>query len=77
MLKIRLRRGGMRNAPYYRIVVSDSLRTPSASTVDEVGHYDPSRETHKIKLNKDRVNYWLGKGAKMSDTVRSIVKRAQ
>ena len=77
MLKIRLRRGGMRNAPYYRIVVSDSLRTPSATTVDEVGHYDPSHETHKINLDKDRVSYWLGKGAKMSDTVKSIVKRAQ
>lgn len=77
MLKIRLRRGGMRNAPYYRIVVSDSLRTPSASVVEEVGHYDPSRETHKINLDKDRVNYWLGKGARMSDTVKSIVKRAQ
>ncbi|HEV8435859.1 MAG TPA: 30S ribosomal protein S16, partial [Thermoanaerobaculia bacterium] len=41
MLKIRLRRGGATHAPFYRIVVSDSQKTPSASTVEQIGHYDP------------------------------------
>lgn len=75
MLKIRLRRGGMKHAPFYRIVVSDSLKTPSASTVEQIGYYDPKKEPAEVKIDKDRVAYWLGKGAKMSDTVRSLVKK--
>lgn len=76
MLKIRLRRGGMKHAPFYRIVVSDSLKTPSASTVEQLGHYDPKKEPAEVKIDKDRVAFWLSKGAKMSDTVRSLVKKA-
>lgn len=75
MLKIRLRRGGAAHSPYYRIVVSDSLNTPRASTVEEVGFYDPKKNPAQFRVDTERVNYWLSRGAKMSDTVRSLMKK--
>lgn len=76
MLKIRLRRGGSKHAPFYRVVVSDSLRTPSAATVEQVGSYDPKRNPALIEIDKERVNFWVGKGAQLSDTVKQILKKA-
>jgi small subunit ribosomal protein S16 len=76
MLKIRLRRGGSKHSPFYRIVVSDSLKTPSAATVEQVGHYNPTKEPVQITIDKERVNYWVGQGAQLSPTVKSILKRA-
>jgi small subunit ribosomal protein S16 len=76
MLKIRLRRQGAKHAPFYRIVVSGSLKTPAAATVEQVGIYDPKKSPAEVKLDKERVDFWLAQGAKMSDTVRSLVKKA-
>ena len=75
MLKIRLRRGGATHAPFYRIVVSDSLKTPSAATVEQIGHYDPKRNPADVKIDHARVDYWLSKGAQLSPTVKSILKK--
>jgi small subunit ribosomal protein S16 len=77
MLKIRLRRGGATHSPYYRIVVSDSLKTPSAATVEQIGHYNPGRNPADVKIDKARVEYWVSKGAQLSPTVRSLLKKAQ
>ena len=75
MLKIRLRRGGATHSPFYRIVVSDSLRTPSASTVEQIGHYDPKRNPADVKIDRARVDFWVSKGAQLSPTVKSILKK--
>ena len=75
MLKIRLRRQGATHNPFYRIVVSDSLKTPSASTVEQIGHYDPKRNPADVKIDHARVDYWLSKGAQLSPTVKSILKK--
>jgi small subunit ribosomal protein S16 len=77
MLKIRLRRGGSTHAPYYRIVVSDSLKTPTASTVEQIGFYNPGTKPAQFEIDKARVEYWTGKGAKLSETVRSLLKKKQ
>src|SRR5207248_7553502 len=77
MLKIRLRRQGATHAPFYRIVVSDSLKTPSASTVEQIGHYDPKRNPADVKIDKARVDYWVSKGAQLSPTVKSILKKTK
>lgn len=77
MLKIRLRRGGATHSPFYRIVVSESTRTPRASVVEELGTYDPKREPMVVDLRQDRIDYWLGKGAKMSETVASLVRKGR
>ena len=76
MLKIRLRRAGSKHAPFYRIVVSDSLKTPLAATVEQIGFYNPTKEPVQLKLDRERVDYWVGKGAQLSDTVRQLLKRA-
>lgn len=76
MLKIRLRRQGSRHAPFYRIVVSDSKNTPKASTVEQLGFYNPGTRPTELKLDKSRVEYWVGKGAQLSPTVKSLLKRA-
>jgi len=75
MLKIRLRRGGSTHAPFYRIVVSDSLRTPRAATVEQIGHYDPKRTPSEFKVDRERVDYWVSKGAQLSPTVKSLLKK--
>jgi len=75
MLKIRLRRMGARNRPFYRVVVSDSRSTPTASAVEEIGVYDPRQDPPRVELDRARVDYWVGKGAQLSDTVRQIVAR--
>ena len=68
MLKIRLRRQGATHAPFYRVVVSDSLKTPSAATIEQIGHYD-------VKIDRARVDYWVSKGAQLSPTVKSLIKK--
>lgn len=77
MLKIRLRRMGKRHSPFYRVVVSDSRRTPTASAVDEVGHYDPQPSPPRLALNLDRLRYWQQQGAQLSPTVQKLMKRAE
>ncbi|HXO20657.1 MAG TPA: 30S ribosomal protein S16 [Thermoanaerobaculia bacterium] len=73
MLKIRLRRMGARNSPFYRVVVSDSRQVPTASAVEEVGHYDPTKNPAQVKIDSARVDYWVGRGAQMSPTVKKLL----
>lgn len=75
MLTIRLRRMGGRNKPYYRVVVSDSRRTPTSEAVEELGSYDPHANPPKVQLNRERVNEWVAKGAMLSPTVKKLVAR--
>lgn len=77
MLKIRLRRMGKRHAPFYRVVVSDSRRTPIASAVEEVGHYNPRPTPPDIRLDVERVRYWQGQGALLSPTVKKLLHRVE
>ncbi len=75
MVKIRLRRTGRKNSPSYRIVVSDSRKTPSSSALAELGHYDPQeRKGHELKIDSDLAISWLLKGAIPSDSVKTIFK---
>jgi small subunit ribosomal protein S16 len=75
MLKIRLRRQGSTHAPFYRIVVSDSRLTPRASTVEQIGTYDPTRDPAHFQVDTERVDYWVSKGARLSPTVRSLIRK--
>lgn len=75
MLTIRLRRMGARNRAFFRFVVSDSRRAPTASAVEEVGHYDPVQEPPVLNIDRERVDYWVSKGAKLSNTVKTLLKR--
>ena len=75
MVKIRLRRMGARNSPYYRIVVSDSRLTARAWVLEEIGSYDPVAGIDKVKVDRERAQFWIGRGALVSPTVRSILGR--
>lgn len=77
MVKIRLRRMGARNAPFYRVVVSDSRRVPTASAIEEVGWYDPAKQPAQMKLDAGRIDYWVGRGAQLSPTVAKLLAQTQ
>lgn len=76
MVKIRLRRTGRKNSPSYRIVVSDSRRTPTSSALAEIGHYDPQdRKNYDLVIDEKAAIDWLLKGAQPSPTVESLFKK--
>jgi small subunit ribosomal protein S16 len=75
MLRIRLRRMGARNRPYYRIVVSDSRRTARAEVLEELGSYDPVMNPPALSFDRERARQWIGKGARVSPTVQSLLDR--
>lgn len=75
MLRIRLSRVGKRKQPAYRVVVIDQRKARNSAYVEVVGHYDPRRQPAAIDLKGERIQYWLGKGAQPSDTVRSFLRR--
>lgn len=75
MLKIRLRRVGGTNAPAYRIVVSDSRRTPTAEVLEELGYYDPTRNPPLLDLDGEKAKVWMAKGATASATVQRLLAR--
>jgi len=77
MLMIRLRRGGAKHHPIYRVVVSDSRQRPTSKYLDQVGFYNPQSEPPEIRIDFDKVDEWQGKGAGVSETVRSLIRRAQ
>ena len=77
MVKIRLRRMGAKKAPYYRIVVADSRSPRDGRFIEEVGTYDPMADIEKLKVNKERVEYWIANGAQPTDTVRGLLKKAE
>ena len=77
MLKIRLRRMGSRHRPFYRVVVSDSRRVPTASALEEVGYYNPRTQPVTLKLDLDRVEHWMSNGARPSSTVKKLVTQAR
>jgi small subunit ribosomal protein S16 len=76
MVKIRLRRVGAKKAPYYRIVVADSRTARDGRFIEEIGTYDPAGE-NKIKVDMERVKYWVSNGAQPTDTVRGLLKKVE
>jgi len=73
---IRLKRFGTKKRPYYRIVVMDSRAPRDGKTIEEVGYYHPiEAEEKQISFDADKVRSWLDKGARVSDTVRSILNK--
>mgnify|MGYP001029080079 FL=1 len=75
MLKIRLRRMGANRRPVYRVVVSDARRTPSAAVLEEVGSYNPRTQPAEIRIDRERVEYWVARGAQLSETVRTLLAK--
>lgn len=76
MVKIRLRRMGAKKAPFYRVVVADSRFARDGRFIEEIGYYDPTKETSVVKIDAEKAKQWLDNGAQPTDTVREILKKA-
>jgi small subunit ribosomal protein S16 len=74
-VKIRLTRKGTKKKPFYRIVAADIESPRDGRFLELLGTYDPMVEPHAVTLKEERINYWLGEGAKPSPTVQSLLKQ--
>ena len=75
MVRIRLSRGGARKRPYYHIVVMDQRDRRDGRSLERIGSYDPALETQdRIKIDIERLNYWVSKGAQISERVKYLKK---
>jgi len=72
LVKIRLRRMGTSKKPVYRVVVCNSQEATKGKFFEEVGFYDPKKKI--ITLNKERIEFWVKRGAQLSDTVSFLLK---
>lgn len=76
MLAIRLSRQGSTHKACYRVVVSDSRKTPRGANTETIGYYDPKTNPPILQIDTARAEYWISKGARPSDTVRSLLSKA-
>lgn len=77
MVCIRLMRMGTKKRPHYRVVVADSRRFRNGRIIEKLGYYNPLPQNPEIKLDLERVDYWMQKGVQPSDTVRSLIRGAR
>ncbi len=75
MLKIRLARGGRKNHPIYRVIISDHTKTPTAKALEVLGSYNPHTDPSTFEVKEDRIKYWLENGAQYSDTVGGLLAK--
>ena len=75
MVKIRLKRMGMKKKPFYRLVVTDSRNCRDGRFIEEIGYYNPMTAPAEVNVNGERAKYWLGVGAQPSDTCRGLLKK--
>ena len=76
MVKIRLKRMGMKKKPFYRIVVADERTTRDGRPIDEIGYYNPVENPTELRVDAEKAKAWIAKGAKPTDTVRGLLKKA-
>ena len=74
MLAIKLMRTGAKKRPSYRIIVKEKQSKRDGAYLENLGTYNPTREPAEIKLDMDRVRYWIGKGAQPTDTLIQLNK---
>ena len=78
MVKIRLARFGSKKRPIYRVVVADINAPRDGKFIEKVGWFDPRLKTaESLKMDLDRIDYWLKKGAKPTEKVAILIKRAR
>lgn len=76
MVRIRLARAGAKKAPFYRIVVTDHRSPRGGRFLETVGTFDPVAQPEVIHVKADRLAYWQSKGAQVTDTVATVLKKA-
>jgi small subunit ribosomal protein S16 len=76
MLKIRMSRGGTKKRPFYKIVIADARSPRDGRFIERIGHYNPlltKDHADRVKIDIDRVKYWLGQGAQPSDRIERFL----
>ena len=74
-VKIRLTRMGTKKKPFYRLVAANTEAPRDGKFLDILGYYDPKTDPAVVKIHEEKVNYWLEKGALMTESARSILKK--
>ncbi|GAB55665.1 small subunit ribosomal protein S16 [Glaciecola punicea ACAM 611] len=79
MVTIRLQRGGAKKRPFYQVVVADSRRSRNGKFIENIGFFNPTAQgqSEKLRLDLERVEYWTGQGASLSERVARLVKDAK
>jgi small subunit ribosomal protein S16 len=79
MVKIRLSRGGAKKKPFYHIVVADSRKSRDGRNIERLGFFNPVArgQEERLRLNLERVDYWTGVGAQVSERVKTLVSEAR
>jgi small subunit ribosomal protein S16 len=77
MLKIRLRRMGAKKAPFYRIVVAETKYARDGRFVEEIGTYNPLVDPAEVKIDLEKADDWMKKGAQPTDKVKSLIAKAR
>ena len=77
MVVIRMARGGAKKRPFYSIVVADQRRAPGGRYIERVGFYNPRAKENEetLRMDRERVDYWISKGARLTDTVAGLYKK--
>ena len=76
MVKIRLQRQGTKKAPFYHIVVADSRSPRDGKVIEKVGTYNPMTDPATIVVDKEKVEAWIKNGAKLTDSVKALMEKA-
>ena len=75
MVKLRLARLGAKKHPFYRVVVADERFPRDGRFIEQIGTYDPMKDPADLRLEADRVDHWMSKGAKATESVRRLILR--
>ena len=76
MVKIRLKRMGMKKKPFYRVVVADERASRDGRFIDELGYYNPVSNPVELKIDTEKAQQWIKNGAQPTDTVRALLKKS-
>jgi small subunit ribosomal protein S16 len=77
MVRLRLTRLGAKGKPFYRIIAADSRSPRDGRFIEQLGHFNPMTEPNDLKVDLERVDYWLSVGAQASDTVSNLISKAR
>ena len=77
MVRLRLTRMGAKKRPFYRVIAADSRSPRDGRFIERLGYYDPMKDPFDLKLDLDRIDYWLSVGAQPTDTVARLIERAR
>ena len=75
MLSIRMTRMGSKKKPYFRVVVSERRTALQSTFVENLGTYNPRSKPAVVNINKERIAHWISKGARPSDSVRTLITK--